>query len=361
MFKIRKYLLNTSLKYILFNQLIILFLIIFLNLIELTRVIERTDKSIINFIYLSILKIPLAINETSPFVVIISTAFLFKYLISNNELISMRNIGFSIFDIFKPITLGVLFYGFIILFFINPITSFTEKKYDDFLKTNNERMYSINFSENSLWIKNINYDSGLYYINIENLNINKMFAENIKILSINEKNFTKNFIQATSGTIINKSFFLNDVNFFEIDKDSHKFLEKFTLNLNFSSDNVLSSISNFKTVPFYNYLDHIKTLKKFNLYSSAIGLHYLSEILKPFFMIVLSFVVMGYSAKYKRNENFFKVLFVAVLIGFIVYILSELINKFTLSFNTNFIYSYLIIFLIPFLIGLYKVIQIEND
>ena len=70
---------------------------------------------------------------------------------------------------------------------------------------------------------------------------------------------------------------------------------------------------------------------------------------------------MGFSAKYKRNENFFKVLFGAILIGFVFYILREIINKFTLSFEINFIYSYLIIFIIPFLIGLYKVIQIEND
>ena len=78
-------------------------------------------------------------------------------------------------------------------------------------------------------------------------------------------------------------------------------------------------------------------------------------------MILLSFVVMGFSAKYKRNENFFKVLFAAILIGFVFYILREIINKFTLTFEINFIYSYLIIFIIPFLIGLYKVIQIEND
>ena len=131
--------------------------------------------------------------------------------------------------------------------------------------------------------------------------------------------------------------------------------------MNFSKENILSSVVNFKNIPYYNYLDHIRTLKKFNLYSSAISLHYLSEILKPFFIIVLSFVVMGFSAKYKRNESFFKVLFFAVFLGFVFYMMKEIINKFTLSFDTNFIYSYLIIFIIPFLIGLYKVIQIEND
>ena len=102
-------------------------------------------------------------------------------------------------------------------------------------------------------------------------------------------------------------------------------------------------------------------MKKFNLYSSAVGLFYLSEVLKPIFMILLAFVVMSFSAKYNRNDSFFKILFHAVLIGFSFYIFREVINKFTITFNTNFLFSYFIIFFIPFIVGLYKTIQIEND
>ena len=116
MYKIKKYLLKSTIKYIAINQSIILFLVIFLNLIELTRVIENENRNLFNFFYLSFLKIPSTVNETSPFVIIISTAFLFRYLISNNELISMRNVGFSIFDIFQPITIDIL--QFFILFFL---------------------------------------------------------------------------------------------------------------------------------------------------------------------------------------------------------------------------------------------------
>ena len=108
-------------------------------------------------------------------------------------------------------------------------------------------------------------------------------------------------------------------------------------------------------------MNHVKTMKKFNLYSSAVGLFYLSEVLKPIFMILLAFVVMSFSAKYKRNDSFFKILFYSVLIGFAFYILREVINKFTITFDTNFLFSYFIIFIIPFIIGLYKTIQIEND
>lgn len=359
MLKIKNYLLKISLKYILINQIIILFLIIFLNLIELTRIIDSENKNLFSFFYLSILKIPSVINDTSPFVIIISTAFLFKYLISNNELISMRNVGFSIFDIFLPITFSVFIYGLLILLLLNPIKSISEIKYNKFLNNKNENMYSINFSENSLWIKNRNLDQGIFYINIDKFDIKEMFAENIKILSISDN--INDYYFSESGIITNQTFVLKNVNYFNILENKYEFKEKIILDLNFSKDNILRSVVNYKNIPYYNYLDHIKTLKNFNLYSSSIGLHYLSETLKPIFMILLSFVVMGFSAKYKRNESFFKVLFFAVLFGFIFYILRELIYKFTLSFDINFIYSYLIIFTVPFIIGLYKVIQIEND
>jgi len=359
MFKIKNYLLSNCLKYILINQSIVLFLIIFLNLIELTRVIDNDNKNLYSFLFLSILKIPTIINETSPFVVIISTAFLFRYLINYNELISMRNLGFSIFDIFLPITIGVLMYGLLILIFLNPLAAISEIKIEKFLNNKNDNTYSINFSENSLWIKNKSFDEEIYYINIEEFDIQKMSAKNIKILSI--KNNDNEFYYSNNGIIDQKKILLNNVNYFNVSNDNYKFIEEMHLDLNFTKENILSSIINYKNIPYYNYIEHIRTLKKFNLYTSVISLHYLSEILKPFFMILLSFVVMGFSAKYKRNENFFRVLFIAVLLGFLFFIFRELINKFTLSFDINYIYSYLIIFTIPFLIGLYKVIQIEND
>ena len=359
MFKIKKYLLFSSIKYVLINQLLILFLIIFINLIELSRVIEKENQNLFNFIYLSLLKIPSILNETSPFVIIISTAFLFRYLIKNNELIAMRNIGFSIFDIFQPISIGIFIYGLVILIIINPITAISEIEYDKYLNNQNESMYSIKFSKNNLWIKNKNTDNGIFYIQIKNLDIKEMIAKDIEILSIN--NNKNEFFQSDFGIIKDKNFVLSEVHQFDILNDKYFYNKDYLLNLNFSKENILASNINYKNIPYYNYINHVKTMKKFNLYSSAVGLFYISEVLKPVFMILLAFVVMSFSAKYKRNESFFKILFYAVLIGFAFYILREVVNKFTISFNTNFLFSYFIIFIIPFIVGLYKTIQIEND
>ena len=52
MYKIKSYLLSTSIKYLLINQFLILFLIIFINLIELSRVIEKENQNFWQFLLL---------------------------------------------------------------------------------------------------------------------------------------------------------------------------------------------------------------------------------------------------------------------------------------------------------------------
>ena len=186
-----------------------------------------------------------------------------------------------------------------------------------------------------------------------------MYASDIQILLIND--VSNKFILAENGEFINNLFFLNDVKYYDFQNEEYKTLEQFNLLINFNKENIINSISRYKLVPFYKYLNHSKTLTKFNLYSSEIGLFYLSEVLKPLFIVVLAFVILGFTSKFQRNENFFKVLFIAISIGFIIFLLKEIITKLTVTFSLNFMLSYLIIFLLPFFLGLYQVIKVENE
>ena len=356
--KIFLYLFIIKLKYILFNLLCISFFIQIINILEITKLIENKNSSIFNLLYLSFLKLPSVIIETIPFVIIISTAFVYRYLISNNEIISMRNIGYSIIDIFKPIALAIFFVGILILFIMNPLSAEFEKKFDNITTKDFSDLYSIKIINDELWIKNIKEKDEKYFINISNIDIKNMKAKDIKIISLANSN--TNFYFANNGDIDNKVFKMNNVKILNVKNDTYNQVKHLEINLNFDKNNLLDSISNYKFVPFYKYAEHINSLKKFNLYSPEIALYYLSEILKPFFLVIISFTVMGYTGKFKRNENFFKILFVSISIGFLLFMLKEIITAFSVSFDISFLLSYFLILAIPFIIGLYLVINIEG-
>ena len=359
MYKINLYLMSLTIKYILINLVLISLIILFINLIEISRIVDESNNNLTNYLLLSILKYPTILNEIIPFVTIIGIAFLFRNLINNNELISMRNTGYSIFDIFLPIGISVFLLGLFFLFLVNPLSVYCENRFQNFIDKNEQNLYSIKILNNEMWIKNKVDKDFSSFINIKNINFKNMIAKDIKILLINGNE--NNFIYAKSGVFEKNVFLLNDIKFYNIDNDNYIGKKKYELQINFTKDNLINSIHNYKLIPFYKYYSHANTLKKFNLYSPEIGLFYLSEILKPLFIVMLSFIVIGFSGKFKRNENFFKILFMSILIGFFIFLLKEIINKVTISLSLNFIISYVMIFFIPFIIGLYQVIKIEND
>ena len=357
--KINFYLFTLASKYILINLIIITILVLFLNLLEISRILEKDNTTLGFFLLLSLLKLPTIISEIIPFVVILSIAFLFKNLITNNELISIRNMGFSILDIFKPIAIAIFLFGLFILLFINPLAAKFENNFNNLTSKKYPNMYSIKFINEGMWIKNISEDNNKNYINISKINLDNMNAEEIKILNINNK-FNK-IIIAEKGQIIDKIFKLQNVSILNINNDKFEKVEFYNLILNFDKSNIIDSILNFKFIPFYKYKKHVNNLKKFNLHSSEVSLYYLSEILKPIFLVIIGFTVMGFSGKFKRNENFFKVLFISILIGFLIFLLKEIVTALTTTMEISFIFSYFIIFMFPLTIGLYQMIRIETD
>ena len=357
--KINFYLFTLASKYILINLIIITILVLFLNLLEISRILEKENTTLGFFLLLSLLKLPTIISEIIPFVVILSIAFLFKNLITNNELISIRNMGFSILDIFKPIAIAIFLFGLFILLFINPLAAKFENNFNNLTSIKYPNMYSIKFINEGMWIKNISEDNNKNYINISKINLDNMNAEEIKILNINNK-FNK-IIIAEKGEIIDKIFKLQNVSILNINNDKFEKVEFYNLILNFDKSNIIDSILNFKFIPFYKYKKHVNNLKKFNLHSSEVSLYYLSEILKPIFLVIIGFTVMGFSGKFKRNENFFKVLFISILIGFLIFLLKEIVTTLTTTMEISFIFSYFIIFMFPLIIGLYQMIRIESD
>ena len=355
-YKITIYLLSLKIKFIITTLVLLALFIQIINLIEVSRIVESSNMNMFTILYLSLLKLPSTINQIIPFAIIISTAFFYRYLIGNNEFISMRNVGYSIIDIFKPVGFAIFLIGIIFLSILNPLAALSEKKFELETSKDFSSLYSINIKNNEIWIKNIQ-ENNINFIKFSNFDLKNMTAEKIKIIEI-DKN-SKKFFLAEKGKLHNNNLNLQNVYYFNFNTEDNKTIDSINLNVNFNRDDIINSISNFKHIPFYKYKKHIKSLKKFNLYSQEVSLFYLSEIFKPFFLIILCFLVMSFACKFKKNENFFKVLFFSILFGFIFFIFNEILTILTVTNYISFLVAYTILILISLVIGLYQSINIE--
>ena len=69
--KLNLYLFSNTIKYIFINIILISLFVIFINLIEISRILDTENQNILNYIFLSLIKIPSIINESIPFITII--------------------------------------------------------------------------------------------------------------------------------------------------------------------------------------------------------------------------------------------------------------------------------------------------
>ena len=358
--KINKYLFFLSLKYILITFLYLSIVITFINLLELSRTLDQENQNFKNFFILLLFKLPSIINEVSPFAIIISITFLFRYLINNNELISLRNLGYSVIDIFKPVGLSIILISLLLLIIFNPLASLFENEFEKLTNKKNENFHSIKISGNEMWIKNTADNDDKIYINLHDINLQKMEFKFIKVLLITSSEANK-LIIADNGYISKKKLFLNNVDEFNFNTESLIEKESIQINVNFNKEDIIRSVSNYKSIPFFNYINHIKTLRKFNIHSKEINLYYTFEIIKPLLLLILGFVAMGFSGHFKRNENFFKVVFYSILIGLCIFFLKEILFKITLQGIIPYYLSIILIIILPFFIGLWGVLKIEKN
>ena len=121
----------------------------------------------------------------------------------------MRNVGFSIIDIYKPIAFSIFLFGLITLLIINPMSAKLERQFDFLTSKDFSDKYSIKFKNEGMWIKNVSDNNSKNYINIGKINLENMEAKEIKILNTyTDKN---KLIIAKKGIIEDKLFRLINV------------------------------------------------------------------------------------------------------------------------------------------------------
>ena len=246
--------------------------------------------------------------------------------------------------------------GLFFLIFINPLSSFSEKLFEAKTSKESSSFYSIKIKNNEIWIKN-KQDKKINFIQFSNFDLKNLNAEKIKIIEI--ENGKKRFYIANKGALKDNILSLKELTYFDIVDESSQKISNYNLNVNFRQNDIINSISNYKHIPFYKYNSHIKSLQKFNLYSETVSFHYISEIFKPIFLLILSFIVMGFASKFKRNESFFKILFISISFGFIFFIFNEVLSGITIAKIIPFWFSYTILIIFSLIIGLYQSINIE--
>ena len=319
-----KYLLNNYLKTLFKVFLFFYSFGIIINLFEEIEFFKNLDVSILIPLLLTILYIPGLIIDLLPFIIFVSSMKFLVDMRNNKDLLTFKVFGYSNFKIFIILAATSFLLGWLILFFINPVTSAMAKYYEqtksDYSKDIN---HLVTFNNNGLWIKE-NLDRGYRIVTAS-----KYGGKNLSDITI--FNFNKNFelinkINSKSANIEKNEWLLKDVSILEVDDIEQKEtqLSSTTINSIYTYDKIINLFKNFQTLSFVDLLINYEDLvnQGYNKIFLNQSLH--SMLSMPFFLFIMTSLASILVMNTLKKSNNLKFIFVGIIFCVIIFYLKDL-------------------------------------
>ena len=319
-------------NYLLINFLKTFFLLVgvfygfgmILNLFEEIEFFKNLNVSIFKPIVLTSIIIPSILLKLLPFVIVISSMWFMLKIRNNRDLLTLKVFGCSNLKIFIILAFTSFLLGWIVLFFVNPITSSLSKYYEK-TKSNYSRDidHLVTFNRNGLWIKE-NLPKGTRIISATKPEKENLLDVTIIHLDNNfnlvEKIISKKVLIKSKEWILydNTTFSFNG----EIFKENKTELMK--INSIYDYEKINSLFKNFDTMSFIDLIFNYKSLIN-NGYNKVFldqSLHTLLSL--PFFLMVMTGLASVLTMNALKKSNNFKFIIVGLISTVLIFYFKDL-------------------------------------
>ena len=302
---ILNYLLINFLKTFLIVILIFYCFGMILNLFEEIEFFKNLNVSIFLPLILTSIYIPTMIIKILPFIIFISCMWFMVRFRNNKDLLTLKVFGYSNLRIFFILAFTSFFLGWVILLFINPITSSMSKYYEQTKSYYSKDIdHLVTFNKNGLWIKeNVETNSRI----ISAVKMDKNILYDVSIFHLDQNTNLIERIDSEKVNIKTNEWVLDNVKIFKEVNGvlNYKEFNNYYINSIYNSEKINSLFKNFDTLSFMDLILNYKILIN-NGYSQTFLTQSLHTMLSlPFFLFLMTALASIFSMHtLKRSDNF---------------------------------------------------------
>ena len=323
---INRYIINEYIKSLFVVIAVMLSIILLINLLdEFNFFKSKKDLKFIFFLIFTVLKIPNVLINLFPFIVLFAGIVFYLKIYNHNEVISLRVMGYSNIQIILIPALTSFVIGYVIVFLIVPFSSSMLRYYEDLRSEYNETKNLVFVNETGIWILDKN-EKEKNIIRIEKINKDFSVVSQITIYNYDASNNFIRRIDATEGTIKDKSWLLNKVNIISINKKNNK--DNYLNNYNYTSNVNISELKNvYKNTETTSLLDINKEMLilEDKGYSTVdLRIRYQKLISFPIYLLSMSILSGLMIINLGKTSNYLKYGSYGVIISVIIYFLNDL-------------------------------------
>ncbi len=317
-FVINKYLMMEFLKSFLNVVLIFCCLGLILNLFEEINYFNDYDVGIILPIMLSLMIIPSIVINMLPFILFLSSMWVFIKLKNNRDILSLKTFGMSNFRFLILFCFCSIFISIVTLFAFNPMTSIVVKYYEDVKgKYDRDKSHLASINTNGIWIREKD-GNNINIIKSERLEGELLI--NVSIYQFDEKKSLISRIEGSQADITANPWVIQEgfkVDFLKNEKKREEF-QVLEFKSTFNSQKLNSIYSNLDTISFYNLITNMDKLitKGYNPKLLQEKKHFYLSL--PFFLILMVCLagIFSLNSNEQKQNTYYLVLsiFICVII-----------------------------------------------
>jgi len=283
----------------------------------------ETDLPFIRFIEYMILKIPFILNQILPICVLLSILITFGLMIKNNEIVSIKGSGISIYYLLQPILLfGIVtsFLLFIISEFLLPITS---DKANHIWYKEIKKSKSHSSSEKNIWIKGDQLIANISFFHPTNKT-----AHGITLYFFNEEFQLIKRMDSEKGYYENEKWTFDSpvYQILESTGETKKvtYPEKLTLNLDFKPEDLVRVVKKSEEMSFSELKEYIKKIRREGYDATVYQVDLYAKCSFPFICFIMSMIGAGTALKQSRISGLAQPIVFGVTAAFFYWMMNSI-------------------------------------
>ncbi len=297
---------------------------VILNLFEEVEFFKKSDVNILTPLLLTSIFVPSLIIKLLPFILFISSIWFMVRIRNNKELLTLKVYGYSNIKIFFILAFTSFLLGWIILFFVNPVTSSLIKYYEKTKSSYARDLdHLVTVNKNGLWIKEtLNNKERI----ITSSNPDTNIISNVKIFELNQNFNLKRKIVAKTANIKSSNWILNDVEIYDFEDGVLKkdLKSNYTIRSIYNYNNIISLFNNSDTFSFLEILINFKSMinKGYNQQFLKESLH--SMMTLPFYLFVMTALASILALHTMKSSENYKFIIIGLIISVLIYYFKDL-------------------------------------
>jgi lipopolysaccharide export system permease protein len=323
---IYQYIIKEFLKNLLTITTVMFFLVLFVNFLdEFTFFKAKQDLKFIYFLLFTFLKIPNALFNLFPFIILFSGIVFYIKIYNYNEIISLRVMGYSNIQIILIPALTSLVIGYLIIFLIVPFSSSLLRYYEELKANYNPAKSSVFINETGVWVLD-KTENSRNVIRIEKIDKNFSVINQITIYNYDQNNNFIRRIDADSGIVSNNNWQLTKVNIISSinKKVKEDYFNTYSYKTNIKINELQNIYKNVETTSLLDINKEMLILEDKGYSTSDLRIRFQKLMSFPIYLLSMSILSGLMIINLGKTSNYIKYGGYGVLISVIMYFFNDL-------------------------------------